>query len=148
MEAKQVSNQINKKRGERIFTKPPSTLGKVGRQEWNRLINNLYITEREYGSIIIAAQSFEMYSDLYEKITTVEYIDASGKTRKRKVSVAEYCEGKSSQNQVELSNMNKNLDNYNKIIKRLSETNSLTGHEAQEEEVSAEHKALMEQLLQ
>lgn len=149
MDAKQVSNSIRKYKGVRVFPTPPTTLGKQGKEEWDRLINSLYITDKDIGSLIIACQSYEIYLDLYEVITTVFYEDKAGKKRKRKISVAEYCSGRNSQQQVELTTMNKALDNYNKIIKRFTENNALTGMEEQdnEETISAAEMELMEQLL-
>lgn len=150
MDAKQVSNSIRKYKGVRVFPTPPPTLGKSAIEEWNRLINSLHITDKDVGSLIIACQSYEMYIDLYEVITTVFYEDKAGKRRKRKISIAEYCAGRNSQQQVELTTMNRALDNYNKIIKRLTENNALTGMELQEETedtLSTADMELMEQLL-
>lgn len=149
MDAKQVSNSVRKYKGVRVFPTPPTTLGKHAKEEWDRLINSLYITDKDIGSLIIACQSYEIYLDLYEVITTVFYEDKVGKKRKRKISVAEYCSGRNSQQQVELTTMNKALDNYNKIIKRLTENNALTGMEEQDNEdtISAVEMELMEQLL-
>lgn len=149
MDAKQVSNSVRKYKGVRVFPTPPTNLGKQGKEEWNRLVNSLHITEKDIGSLTMACQNYEMYVDLYEFITTVKYTDVSGKTRKRKISVAEYCEGKNSQNQIALSNMNKAFLAYEKTIKRLTENNALTGMEEQdnEETISAVEMELMEQLL-
>lgn len=132
MEAKFVSNQRNKKtkRGERVISSPPKHFGKYAKEEWNRLINNLHIAEEDIGSLIIACQSYETYMDLYDFITTEEYEDKSGRIRKRKISIAQFTAGKTSQNQTEITTMNRALEHYNRIVKRLTTDNKLTGLDA------------------
>lgn len=148
MDAKQISNKVKKFRGERVFIDPPNKLlGKHGKAEWNRLINNFYISEGDLGTLTIACQSYETYLDLYEMVTTEYYEDAAGRKRKKKISIAEYTFGRTSQQQVEITTMNKALDNYNKIIKRLQDNNSLTGFEENEQEASQEEMEMMKQLL-
>ncbi len=145
MDAKTVGNTSKKFRGRRVFPTPTHTLGKYGKEEWNRLVNSLYITDKDIGSLTMAAQNYQMYIELYEYITTEKYIDASGKTRKRKISVAEFCEGKNSQNQIALTNMNKAFLAYEKTIKRLNENCSLTGMEKEEGGLTEEVADLLEQ---
>lgn len=149
MDARTHSNAVRKYKGVRVFPTPPPTLGKYAIEEWNRLINSLHLTDKDIGSLTIACQSYQMYLDLYEAVTTTYYTDKAGKQRKRKISVAEYCVNRNSQQQVELVNMNRSLEAYNKIIKRLTENNALTGMEEQdnEETISAAEMELMEQLL-
>jgi phage terminase small subunit len=149
MDAKAIANISRKYKGVRVFPTPPTNLGKQGKEEWNRLVNSLHITEKDIGSLTMACQNYQMYIELYEVITTEKYTDVSGKIRKRKISVAEYCEGKNSQNQIILTNMNKAFLAYEKTIKRLTENNALTGMEEKETEetYSANDYELIEQLL-
>lgn len=148
MRAKDVSNVRNKFKGERIFPEPPKVLGKYGIEEWDRLINSLHITDKDFGSLLLACQNFEMALDLHDIITTEKYVTKAGHNRTRKISIAQYCQGKNSQQQVELVQKNKATDNYNKFVKRLNEDCSLTGMEEDSEEVaSGKAEELMFQLL-
>ena len=150
MDAKQVANKITKYRGKRIIISPPSHLSKDGKTEWNRLIANLYITDKDLGSLEMACQAYSNYKSLNEAVLTEFITDENGKIKKKKRTVVEYCQGRTSQNQVELINMTKQLNDYQKILKQLNDNCALVGNEINEEEEKAneeQNQDLMSQLL-
>lgn len=118
----------DKHQGERIFPEAPREYLKREKDEWNRLVNSLHITEKDIGLLTLCVSSFSSFLEFDKAIHTRTEIDkVTGKKKSYKRTMAEYLvDHNNSQNQVELSNKAKAQESYLKSIKLLNSLCPLT----------------------
>lgn len=151
MNARDIKNSMNtKQKGKRIYPKAPSDLDKIGKEEWNRLVNSLHITEKDIGLLTLTVNSFSAFSEFNTAIhTRIERDSKTNKIKTYKRTLSEYLEThNSSQKQVELVQMNKAQEKYTKSIKLLNDLCSLPSNSTNEENpIDNEEEELLKGLL-
>jgi len=92
MNARDIKNTMNtKQKGKRIYPESSSNLDSIGKEEWNRLVNSLHITEKDFGLLTLTVNSFSAFSEFNTAIhTRIERDLKTNKIKKYKKTLSEY----------------------------------------------------------